>query len=192
MRGFTLIEMLIVIAIITVLSVLTLISFSGYRQSAVLKLTAESVMSSVAEAKLKASQGKTALVAGNSQLVCFGVLFNQGEAGVTLLQWPYNGADFYDPADVHGILQTGRCKDVKIDDPAVIKEKKLFQEKVTIGKMLVDGSREEKQVYIIFEPPQGKVISSLGNGDKKLTFTLVGSADAEREFSLDLQTANVL
>ncbi len=192
-RGFTLIELLIVMTIIVVLSSLTLISFSGYRQAAVLKLTSESVTSSIAEAKLKVSQGKKGLLKnGETGAVCFGVLMKEGESGVTILQWPYDAKDFYDPSEKN-ILKTGQCKDLDVNDANVLKEFKPFQEKVTFSK-LIALNKEQKSLYVIFEPPQGNIISSLGKDADKVTVTLAGASGsgAERSFELDLKTGNIL
>lgn len=186
-KGFTLIEILIVIAIMAVLIVLTLNSFSGYRQEAVLKLTEENILSNVNEAKLKVAHGKQGQA---DKLVCFGVLLEKDKEGVTVLQWPYSAQDFY----LDDRLQTGRCEDVDVASAKVVKEFRPFQEKVAVAGLFVDGNQQDSEaaVYLIFEPPQAKLKVGPDEKFKELKVLLQTQSGGERDFSLDLLTGNAL
>lgn len=77
-RGFTLIEVLIVVAIIGILSAMILVTFSGQRQTRNTERAAREVMAALREAQSYALSGRTSAISENHTY--YGVNFTAGAA----------------------------------------------------------------------------------------------------------------
>jgi prepilin-type N-terminal cleavage/methylation domain-containing protein len=90
-KGFTLIEMLLVITIIGMLAVIAITSFGSMTKSAKLDIAGDLLVSLIKQQQGLAKSGKTEIVDGKQGTFCYGVRFEKSSKGgsVSTFKTPY-------------------------------------------------------------------------------------------------------
>lgn len=189
-KGFTLVEILIVIMIIGVLSTLAVNGYTNYRRTALLDLSADNFISQIYGLRDKTIHGdfgseraeeiKGAIAAGNgilpqidSEAKCYGFYFsdnevknfevnfvNKKEWDSLKQEWKYKGCDAFEPAS-------------------------LENSKFELDEM-VSIISSNSNIVVYFIPPKGLIeAENYGSGtkitDKELTFTIkYGVSDEDK------------
>ena len=155
--AFTLVEMIIVIALIALMAGLAVTSFGSARQQAALDLATDLLVSTLKQQQQLAKSGKTAFADSSenhgSSVMCYGLVLHpstaQNEAAVEILQAPYkaldptvNQADFCDFSEIKVLPM------VKLD-------------RFVIRHLTLDNHEVTEPLSIFFKPPFSKPILRL-------------------------------
>lgn len=179
-RGFTLLELVIVIAIVGILASLALASYANIRRQAKLDLAFDGLVTMIKEQSSKAKSGR---LQNGSQLSCYGFSIEkkQDATSVQTFSMPYisisqNQADVCDPAK-KAVLVSSFLEDVVVKD-------------ITLNGRALD------QAEVTFKPPFGKAFAASGTplADIFTEMTVLlgypGSND-DRKLRYDAVTGNV-
>lgn len=189
LKGFTLIEVLIVISIIMIFAMTAVNSFTSYRQVAVLDLSQDFVTSFIGQVKAKAAHGRSA---ESGEAVCFGLRIEKGSNGLNTIQWPYDSRDFIEDAD----YKVGRCK----QNASVLEEDfHSFDDKITVAGIFIgDTSVSQDELLLIYQPPDGNFdryfVDKSASALEKRSFVevlLKSNSGKERRFKIDLESGLV-
>lgn len=143
-KGFTLVEILLVLAIISVIVLLGVSSYSIVRKKVRLDIAANSVESIITEARERTRSGyyESDGDAEEIKSLCFGFRVSPGEF-INFLQTPYNRLE----QDIKCSRNTQNIKELRIgdiDEDIVIKEIEMF------------GSNINDEAIIFFRPPDAE------------------------------------
>ena len=196
-KGFTLVEILIVVMIVGLLSSIAIGSYTHYRKASLLELAADNIISSLYGARDNVKFGKDLPASGGSigstgsagSAKCEGVRFSdqdggQGPGYVKRVSTEFSSKKKW----VDGGWQiTGCASDV---------EEKLIEldDLVSVEKILLDGV-EISECEIFFAPPDGDVVfrESGGGGGDSLEVVVKygeGADDSYRKIiGIDLKNA---
>lgn len=150
--AFTLVEMIIVIALIALMAGVAISNFGSARQQATLDLATDLVVSTIKQRQQLAKSGRTTFSDSSqghgSSVMCYGLVFypstSQGEKAVELLEAPYKALD---PT----LNQADFC------DFSTITSRPLPQfDHFTIRQITVDDNEVTEPLSIFFKPPFSK------------------------------------
>lgn len=150
-KAFTLIEMLIVVAIVAILAMVSVASFGSARQQARRDIAIDSMVSALRGQQTLAKSGRLDEATGLNR--CYGMLFKTEEPYAQLVDMPYIAVGT-DKADYCDELETDR----NVRDYDVIED---FE----IRKIDTFGV-EDTDVVILFKPPFARTVlgdASFGN-----------------------------
>lgn len=168
-RGFTLIEMLIVITIIGLLATMSIGSYTRYRKISLLELSADNVVSSLYKARDKVRLGKYESDDGSDvsgvsvveSAKCYGLRFSV-DKNIEEVVVPYSGMKSWDGGDDGGWV-TGGC-DISSSD--------LINYPVELDDLVeIEGVNPEGCV-LLFAPPDGKIVTDSCAGVSELVVGL--------------------
>ena len=114
-KAFTLIELLIVIAIIGILTVVSLSSYSSTRQVAEINIQTDTLVTLLRESKGKA---QNTTPDENGKLYCIGFQFSQNSGDsdtpqIQKIKVPYK--DKFEPCDLNDITQEPGLEDIELE-----------------------------------------------------------------------------
>jgi prepilin-type N-terminal cleavage/methylation domain-containing protein len=171
-RGFTLVEMLVVIFIIGILATMAIGGYTKYRKVALIKLSAEGVVASLYEARDGVRLGEQD---GTDGAKCYGLKFST-EGGIEKVSAEFSGVKNW---EADGWV-SGGCGVVS-GDGVIDLDDLVTVEDVSLG----DGCS------ILFEPPSGEVYvdSCLPEEDLKvlLNYGEGDDDDYKREVIINLE-----
>jgi len=166
-KGFTLIEVLIVVVIVGLLSTLAIGSYSQYRKASLLNIAADNIVSSLYGAR---SDVKFGAVSSRTFSTCEGLLFESVPAGqgandkvandkVKRISTPYSDKKKW----INDGWQVSGC-----DSSAVTKENISLDDLVGVEKLSLDGV-DVNSCGILFVPSDGRVVLIEGCSSYSLT-----------------------
>ncbi len=175
-KGFTLIEILLVIALVAILSTLAVSGYLQYRKAALLSLSVDSMVSQINEFKSKAVYGTFE----DEIPKCFGFYFDETiEGSVTFKAFSqifdtrkvWNGDNFID-----GGFVAAKCGEFNrsLSDSFEDLDSQLDPSIKMISVSKNDLEINFRDLVLRFSPPNGELDISLDSG---LTFEHPGSAD---------------
>ncbi len=188
-QAFTLIELLIVIAIIGLLTVLTVLNFNFVQQRAKLNFATETLVATFREVQTLAKSGKliseTAVEdTDNKKLQCYAIkiVLGDGEGkGV------YRGQSNY--------ISIPESQDEKIDSCKKIDDQNWQRDPVFDKTMMIVSDRPDSDsLEFYFKPPFGNVVRSDNDQFKELytfTISLLSNSDLREIVSLNLNNGNI-
>jgi len=188
-RGFTLIEILVVITIVAILAVLAVSSYGVARRKAKLDIVTDTVVSILRQQQSLAKSGRSGGDLEKVSPTCYGMIFSEKEPYIQTFQAPYISVD--ESIDVN---KSDFC-DLRESSykPQTFNELENF----TVSKISVFGS-EKTDYMIAFRPPEARV--SAGENalevenitqanDPRIMVTLLGqNADDTTTFTFDVTT----
>lgn len=152
-RGFTLIEMLIVIVIIGLLAMIAVSSFGSARKQARLDIALETIMSMMKEQQGKAKTGRQVVDASSGgQTLCYGLVFQKVVPYVQTITVPYRAIanDNTKKADYCDALNTQpTLKDLAVSEDVVL-------------QTIRQGGNPVDMLVLLFKPPFGSVLEVNG------------------------------
>lgn len=164
-RGFTLIELVIVIGIIGLIVVMSITSYFSYRKSISLSLAVDSLQSAVKSVQQQARSGK-GMVNGKSVPLCYGIVLKDGQP-VRFVTAEYKDAS-------NSVNQS--------EFPC-----NLSTEKVGKSVNLMEGVQvaieSDRSVYAI--PPRGEFMTS--SGQSSISFALQFGADTSKAIPITMR-----
>ncbi len=162
-RGFTLIELVIVIAIIALIVTVSISSYFSYRKSISLSLAVDSLQSAVKSVQQQARSGK------GSVPMCYGILLQSGKP-VRLVTAEYKDAS-------SAVNQS--------EFSCNLATEKVGQT-VSLMEGIQVGIESDQSVYAI--PPRGELsATSTGAGQSSISFALQYGADTSKVAQVTLQ-----
>jgi len=175
-KGFTLVEILMVIFIIGLLSVLAIAGYSEYRKIALMNLSADSVVSQINEERENVRYG----IDTQTKNVCSGI-FLSSTSEVSLVSVSYNPKKKWVDTD----WVQGECA---IDDSALSAGKKAFNTALDIQF----ESASSDDAYVLFVPPDGHLLTSSSDDQIEFNMTYKNSAadKYKRTINIDLKSGN--
>jgi len=191
-KGFTLIELVMVMTIVAVLSLSSIAAYTSYRKSSLVDLAADNVVSTLYKMRDEVALGKLR----DGEDVCFGLYFeeNVDEGGVSIVSSPFGTKKSFDGTSwiAAGCDMTGvELSSVELEDLVSVRE-----------------TEPSGNYYIMFEPPYAEVkVFEWVNGEvdevsvdgekydgKFVVFLQYGEGDSyKRKISIDINSklANV-
>jgi prepilin-type N-terminal cleavage/methylation domain-containing protein len=162
-RGFTLVEMLVVITIIGMLAFLGVSSYGAAQKQARLELAADNVVSLLKEQQGLAKSGRVGL-SGSAK--CYGVrlLINNAPKVVE--------ADYF-------AVQGNKADFCNIDNET---ERPLIQELDVVVSNLKQGFIDKDDLTIMFKPPSAKVVVYSGKNE----ISIGSENEAQIDFSISI------
>jgi len=177
-KGFTLIEILVVISIIGLVTVLGISSYSVVRKRLRLDIAVNTAASLVTEARDKAKVG---YFESNGNSVCFGFLLEK-EGFISIFQTKYDR-----------LKETGKCS--RLDQDIQFMKKEKNDNSIIAIKKIEKFGHEVDELSVYFTPPYGEVeiddmhISS--EAESVIKF-IVGYKDSEKKVDNKEIVFNVL
>ncbi len=152
-KGFTLIEMLIVISIISLLAVMAVSSFGAAQKKARLDIAVDSIMSVLKEQQGKAKTGRQGSGGSADSLpgaLCYGVVFQTAVPYVQTVTVPYRSVanDKSAKADYCDAITSPALVILPVTEDIVLKQ--IQQGSADAGEKLV----------LMFKPPLGSVLEA--------------------------------
>lgn len=187
-RGFTLVEILVVIAIVMMLSTLAVNGYVGYRRSVAVDLAGDNLISQFDELKAKTLYGEgdgqrfsvlkaagESVEAENVQAYCYGVYFEKVDQGFALSRYsvPFDGTQQW---------REGKWQYVGCADPDNLLDLEL-DEQVYVAE--VEGV--EQDFYVVAEPPNGRLSSDLELEELNIVLSSVNSNNNSRTIKINVQ-----
>lgn len=170
-RGFTLIEIMIVVFIIALLSTAAVGGYTRYRKISLLELAADNIVSTIYQARDSVKMGKTG-VSGEAAK-CYGVVFDKNSdspvskvsVGFDLIKKWKNGKW------VDGSCESAEGGGEPID----------LEDLVIIEKISADET-DRAECDILFSPPSGEASTSCGDAVKELSFLIKYSEEVDESY----------
>ncbi len=161
-KGFTLVEMLVVIAIVGMMSTLAIGGYIGYRKEVLLDLTVDNFISQLNQMQSRASYGE-------GEGSCYGVYFVDEGAFFTPKSFiqPFEGKKVW---DVDGWKYVG-CPDPDLD----ILEDLGWEDQIVVKS--VEGV--DRDFFVRALPPEGKLEANLQDVLQKQLTLVIGYVGAE-------------
>ncbi|MFH1284572.1 MAG: prepilin-type N-terminal cleavage/methylation domain-containing protein [Candidatus Peregrinibacteria bacterium] len=204
-KGFTLVELLVVMSIVGVLSMLAVNGYTQYRRSTLLDLSADNIVSQLYEFKDKTLHGnfggekfeeiKSEIEAGgpdgerampdSGAAKCYGVYFKAGELPRSY-ELEYSGKKTWD--EVFGVFEDVKCGDDF--NPADPEAGALLEldEAVSIEDIKDFNGNHLDDFKVLFIPPDGEVLAkSSGNVmSGKIVLTVKYGVSDESQFKRNI------
>jgi prepilin-type N-terminal cleavage/methylation domain-containing protein len=184
--AFTLIEILVVIAIVAMMAVIAIANYGSVRQGAKMDYTADALVNLVNQQQSAARSGKMVADADvEGKTVCYGVIFSKEKPYVQTVQAPYISVDIkidQNNADFCNMKESVPTPFEQFEDNTVSKIEKF-------GLPVSD-------ITIMFRPPEARI--SLGSekleyqndSTVNITFQSVSGKDV-RSFTIDMASGLV-
>jgi prepilin-type N-terminal cleavage/methylation domain-containing protein len=183
-KGFTLIEIIIVLGIIGLVAVISVASYGIAKRKVELDIAADSVQSLIAEARDKSKSGYTkGEELSDTTSLCFGIFAEVGR-NIELFNTPYNKLNKKCEKDNLNFIKTG------------FQNKQIFMKEIYFY-----GEPLEKDLTIFFKPPYGEIefVDTADTGkfnEEPLVKFVIGYRDLEgsiylRQILLNIITGNV-
>jgi|GEM_PF-6709823 len=197
-KAFTLVELLIVIAIIGMLSVLSIAGYSDYRKNALLDFSVETVIAKMNEMKESANYGVDGV---DSTPKCFGVYFESNASGdfdMKSFTQEYNAERKIWDSNVKKWVYEGCGKQPGTISSADLKEF-TFDKMMRVTGVKIEGTPVSDKLYLRFSPPTGNVdvsangsdFSSVKNVEAKLQYGDGAQAKYGRTLKVDIENSSI-
>ena len=214
-EGFSLVELMLVIAIIAIISVLAVGGYSNYRRAALVNLAADNLVAQIYELKEKTIHGNfgrerfeviNAAIEGGDVLnpeegvidsQCSGLYF--GEDGLYKVKQRFDGLQKWNA--ISGAFEYVACESFNEADSSFFIEKSLVEMEATIagvtGVSDIGNEAPVSDFFIKFVPPHGDVeVDGIGLVSATESVKIVikyGESDDERfmrEVSINLKSGD--
>ena len=175
--GFTLIEMLIVVAIVGILAITSIAAFTSYRNSSLLDVSADNIISTFYQQRDEVRLGK---ISGSEGALCKGLAVDADS--VRIVSAPFAGQKSFDSESQRWIYKGCDMGELTYEDLNL-------DDLVSVAEIKPAGTYE-----LLFMPPEGEFVASGGGFGDEVEVILQYGDDAnatyQRMVSINLKSGN--